>query len=160
MLSLIRCDDRLIHGQCMTVIVKEFNIARIVVVDDMTAGNPVLKTVFQTAVPSSMSAGVYTMAEAVGQIEEAMQNDVRTMLLMKSPAVYQKMLEQIEQLPKELMIGPMSSRKGTVSVNRNTNLLPEESNAIKNLVEAGVHVFFQQVPSEKKIEWDEVKSKF
>ena len=41
MLTLIRCDDRLIHGQCMTVIVKDYDIERILVVDDFTATNPI-----------------------------------------------------------------------------------------------------------------------
>lgn len=49
MLTLIRCDDRLIHGQCMTVIVKAYDIEEIIVVDNFTATNSVLKTVFQNS---------------------------------------------------------------------------------------------------------------
>lgn len=160
MLTLIRCDDRLIHGQCMTVIIKEFNIERIVVVDDVTASNPVLKTVFKTAVPPSMSADVFTVAECIGEVKTAMENTVKTMLLMKTPEVYREIQKQVEGLPKELVIGPMSSRKGTTPVNRNTNLLPQEAEAIRELTVMGVHVYFQQVPAEKRIEWDEVKDKF
>ena len=43
MISLVRCDDRLIHGQCMTVIVKAYDIQEIIVVDQFTATNAVLE---------------------------------------------------------------------------------------------------------------------
>ena len=41
MISLVRCDDRLIHGQCMTKIVKDYDIKKIMVIDEFTALNPV-----------------------------------------------------------------------------------------------------------------------
>ncbi len=37
MINLIRDDERLIHGQCMTQIVKTYDIQEIVVIDDATA---------------------------------------------------------------------------------------------------------------------------
>ena len=58
MICLVRCDDRLIHGQCMTVIVKAYDIQEIIVVDEFTATNAILKTVFKTAVPPSMKADI------------------------------------------------------------------------------------------------------
>lgn len=160
MLTLVRCDDRLIHGQCMTVITKEYDIQRILVVDDFTATNPILKTVFKTAVPSSMSADVFTVKDATKDIIEAMNNDVRTLLLMKSPIVYEELRKEVESLPLELNVGPMSNRKGTTPATPMAHLLPDEAEAIKQLVAQGVHVYFRQVPSQKTVEWDEIKSKF
>jgi len=51
---LVRCDDRLIHGQCMTVLVKGNQIERIIVVDNLTASNSILRSVFKAAVPADM----------------------------------------------------------------------------------------------------------
>ncbi len=160
MLVLVRCDDRLIHGQCMTVLIQEYDIHNILVVDDFTATNPILKTVFQTAVPPSITANVYTVQEAVPHVQAAMGSDMRTLVLMKSPIVYRQLLEAMPELPKELNIGPMSNRKGTTAVSSNTNLLPEEAQAVKDLVAANIHVYFRQVPSQKLVEWDEVKDRF
>lgn len=160
MLVLARCDDRLIHGQCMTVITKEYDIKEIIVVDDFTVTNPILKTVFETAVPTTMVANVFTVNDAKIKIEEAMTNQIRTLLLMKSPEVYQALYEQIENLPKELNIGPMSNRSGTISATATAHLLACEADAIKHLVAKGVHVYFRQVPSQKSVEWDEIKQNF
>ncbi|MDU5107849.1 PTS sugar transporter subunit IIB [Clostridium sp.] len=160
MLTLARCDDRLIHGQCMTVIIKEYDIERILVVDDFTAKNPILKTVFQKAMPSELKGDVYTIKDSVPEITEAMNNDERTLLLMKNPIVYMNLRKEVANLPLELNIGPMSNRRGTTPATQTAHLLPQEADAIKELTEEGVHVYFRQVPSQKTVEWDEVKDKF
>ena len=160
MICLVRCDDRLIHGQCMTVIVKAYDIQEIIVVDEFTATNAILKTVFKTAVPPSMKADVFTVPNAIPKIQEALGNEVRTMVLMKSPVVYVELLKAMEELPKELNVGPMTKRKGSVSVHPAINLIAEEGEAVKEAVSMGAHVFFSQVPEQGRIEWDEVKNKF
>ena len=160
MLTLARCDDRLIHGQCMTVIIKEYDIQHILVVDDFTASNPILKTVFQTAVPSNMIANVYTVKDAVLPIQEAMTNNKKTLLLMKNPIVYEQLIEVITDLPRELNIGPMSNRKGAIAATPQAQLLPEEAEAIKHLTAQGIRVFFRQIPTQKAVEWEEVKDRF
>lgn len=160
MIVLVRVDDRLIHGQCMTVIVKANHISRIIVVDDLTASNSILRKVFQSAVPADMTAGAYTRQQAVPLIKEAETDDVRTLVLMKSPEVYRDLLGMVEGLPKELNVGPMSKRKGTTQVTPTCHLLPQEAQAVKEAVAAGAHVYFQQVPSQPVVEWDDVKDRF
>ncbi|MCI6263073.1 MAG: PTS system mannose/fructose/N-acetylgalactosamine-transporter subunit IIB [Atopobiaceae bacterium] len=160
MIALVRCDDRLIHGQTMTVVVKDQKIDRIIVVDDFTATNSVLKAVFKTAVPPSMHANVYTVDQAVPKIEAAMSDDVRTLVLMKSPEVYAQLLEKVPNMPKELNVGPMSKRKGTTEVHAACHLLPKEAEAVKASVAKGAHIYFQQVPSQPRIEWADVEDRF
>ena len=155
MVVLVRCDDRLIHGQCMTVVVKGNHIERIIVVDDLTASNSILRSVFKAAVPADMKAGVYTVDEVAPLIEKAMGDDVRTLVLMKSPITYKRLLEKVPELPKELNVGPMSKRKGTTEVTPT-----DEAQAVKDVVDQGAHVFFQQVPSQPVVEWDDVKDRF
>ena len=160
MLTLIRCDDRLIHGQCMTVIVKAYDIEEIIVVDNFTATNSVLKNVFRTAVPPHMKSDVFTVDDSLPKIKEAMSNSVKTMVLMKSPTVFLELLLKMEQFPKELNVGPMTKRKDSISVHPAINLIKEESDAIKESVAMGAHIYFRQVPDQDLIEWEDVKDKF
>lgn len=160
MIVLVRCDDRLIHGQCMTVIVKEYDIKEIIVVDNFTATNAVLKTVFRSAVPSTMKADVFTVTDSIPKIKEALTNDVRTMVLMKSPLVYVELLKAMDDLPKELNVGPMTNRKGSTSITPAINLMPDEAEAVKEAVGMGAHVYFRQVPEQPLVEWEQVKDKF
>lgn len=160
MLTLVRCDDRLIHGQCMTVIVKHYDIQEIIVVDDFTATNSILRTVFRTAVPSSMKADVFTVTDSVPKIRESMNNNVKTLVLMKDPTVYLKLLESMEEFPKELNVGPMTNRKGAISVHPAIHITQLEGDAIKEAVALGAHVYFRQIPEQQTVEWEDVKQKF
>lgn len=160
MIVLVRCDDRLIHGQCMTVLVKGNRIEQIIVVDNLTASNSILRSVFKAAVPADMRAGVYTVDEAAPLIREAMGNSTRTLVLMKSPETYRDLLDRVDGLPLELNVGPMSKRKGTTEVHAAAHLLPVEAQAVRDVVARGARVYFQQVPSQPVIEWDDVKDRF
>ncbi len=103
---------------------------------------------------------MFTVPDALPKIREALDNNVRTMVLMKSPVVYVELLKAMEELPKELNVGPMTKRKGSVAVHPAINLIAEEAEAVKEAVSMGAHVFFSQVPEQGRIEWDEVKDKF
>ncbi len=56
--SIFRCDDRLIHGQCIVRVLNDFDVKKILLVDDFTATNPVLKNVYQMAVPPKVKVEV------------------------------------------------------------------------------------------------------
>lgn len=158
MIKLMRCDDRLIHGQFMTVVSREYDADNVIVIDDFTASNEILKSVFATAVPKSMKSGVYTKQNSIEQVRKALTDSTNTIVLMKEPAVFLFLLEHLPDLPKSLNIGPMSSRKGTLSVSHSTHLLSKEVEDIKELVSRGIDVYFRQVPSEKMTKWEDVKN--
>ena len=159
MIVLVRCDDRLIHGQCMTVIIHHYDVKRIIVVDDFTAGNSILRTVFQAAAPPGIDTKVYSVKDAAQPIREALDDDVRTLLLMKNPKTYPEIAAEVPDLPKEFNVGPMSNRKGTTAILSYINLLPDEAEAVRRIADSGVHVYFRQVPSQDTVEWDDVKNK-
>lgn len=79
---------------------------------------------------------------------------------MKSPIVYVELLKAMDELPKELNVGPMTKRKGSIAVHPAINLIQSEGDAVKEAVSMGAHVYFRQVPEQALIEWDEVKDKF
>lgn len=159
MICLIRCDERLIHGQCMQFIVSDYAIKDIIVVDDVTAANPVLKTIFSTAVPPTIHAEVYTVKEAIAKIEEAKTNTVNTLLLMKHPRTLLAIMDEVEGLPSELNIGPQMARSGVKCVDFAT-LHPQDVDACKQLSDRGVHVFFNSIGASGAVtEWSSIVSK-
>ncbi len=159
MIKLVRCDERLIHGQCMQFIVSDYQIKRIIVVDDSTATNPILKSIFETAVPKQLTANVYTVADSLSHISQALTDEVSTLLLMKNPRTYVQLLGQIDDLPKSLNIGPQMAKNGVKCVDYAT-LHPEDVQACTDLNEQGVHVFFNAIGASGSVtEWTAVAGK-
>lgn len=159
MISLIRCDERLIHGQCMQFIVSDYSIKRIIVVDNTTAMNPVLKTIFTTAVPKALKADVYTVEQATEEIKGAFTDSTNTLLLMKNPRTLVQVRENVADLPNELNIGPQMARDGVKCVDFAT-LHPEDVAACKELAAQGVRIYFNSIGASGSVtEWTSVANK-
>lgn len=160
MVGLIRCDDRLIHGQCIFRVLNDYKIKRILLIDDITASNAVLKSIYELAAPANVETKILTSEEAIGHVEAAVNDDVSTLVLFKFPKVALELFTKIEGLKKELNIGPMSNRTGTKKVTIFSHILEEEAEDIEKLSGMGVRVYFQQVDDEKAVEWSKAREEF
>ena len=160
MINLIRCDDRLIHGQCMTRLVQHFGIKHILVVDDFTANDPTMKAVIQMIAMPGMKNEAFTVQDAIEPIRQAIHDKVGTMIVFRFPLIAKTLFDQIEDLPKSLMIGPVQKQSDqAVSVQPGTYLEQNEIAALAELSERGVDVYFQVVPDMKRISFQEFKAK-
>ena len=161
MLKLVRCDDRLIHGQCMTYIINEYAIRNIIVVDEFTATNLIIKSIFTAAIPKSISASVHTLVSSKEAIEVALKDDSSTLLLMKKPQTFVQLREMVESLPDSLNIGPQTIRNGCKICTSYAALNQEEADACKTLTHQGVRVYFNSIGSSAKfVEWASVEKLF
>lgn len=160
MIKLVRCDDRLIHGQCVLRIIPRYEVTDIIVVDNETASNPIVKKIFLMAAPKGVRTQPVTVAEAVPLIKAAMQDSSHTLLLMKTPETMAQLLEQIPDLPKELNIASLPSTPGKTKIATGIYFNEAQMNAVKKMDEEGVHIYLQLVPDDPKIEWANIKSNY
>lgn len=61
MISMMRIDDRLIHGQVAVMWSKELGISRIIVASDVIAKNEIQVSALKMAAPSGIKAAVMPM---------------------------------------------------------------------------------------------------
>lgn len=160
MIKLIRCDDRLIHGQCVTQIIPAHEIKEVIAIDDATATNSLLKKVFMMAAPKGVKATPVTFAEAVPMVREAVGNDVNTLVLMRVPEQMEQLLEAVPDLPKELNVASVPPSPGKIEIAPAIFFSPEQLEATKRMGDNGVHIWFQLIPTKPAIEWDSIKSKY
>ena len=156
MISLIRCDDRLIHGQCVVRVLSDFKIHHIVVIDDFVAGNSVLKSIFMMAAPEGIKTDIFTTEEAGGHLQAYAVAPEAVLLLMKSPETALALFTRCAALKKELNIGPISNRPNTKKATMYCYLTPEETEAIQQLDALGVRVYFNQVTDQPTVEWKDM----
>lgn len=160
MIKLIRCDDRLIHGQCVTQIIQAYEVQDIIVVDDYTASTPVMKRIFQMAVPKGITAYPVTFEESLDQIRGAIANDRNTLILMRTPDILWRLMQQIEGLPKEFNIASVAPGAGKTEITSYAFFSPVELEAVQKMDEAGVHIWLQLIPSKARVEWSSIKNKY
>jgi mannose/fructose/N-acetylgalactosamine-specific phosphotransferase system component IIB len=160
MIRLLRCDDRLIHGQCVVRVISDFGIGHIVVADDFVADNPVLANVFLLAAPSGIKTDVLSVRAAASRIPELDAESDNVLILMRSPESALAIFQAAPALKKELNIGPMSNRPDTKKATMYCSLTIAEQNAIRSLAAMGVRVYFNQVISQKFVEWADIAQQF
>lgn len=154
-ITVLRCDDRLIHGQCIVKVLNDYKIDYIILVDAFTASNPVMSNIYKMSVPPNVHLDVASAGTAVELIQKASESSERTLVLVKDPVIALELQSSCDVLPKALNIGPMSNRKGTKKATYFSYLLDSEAQACKKLQTMGVRVYFQQVPGEKEVEWND-----
>ncbi|MDO4378461.1 MAG: PTS sugar transporter subunit IIB [Erysipelotrichia bacterium] len=162
MINLIRCDDRLIHGQCMVRLIPDFKIKHIIVIDDFTASNPTMKMVVEKIAMPGIKNEVHTVETAIEPIKQAMNDNVGTLIVFRFPEIARELFDKIADLPKSLMVGPVQKQTNdAVQVNIGTFLTATQFENLSYIKkEKGVDVYFQTVPGMKKVSWEEVEKYF
>ncbi len=159
MIKACRVDDRLIHGQVQTQWIAEYNINRIIIIDDAVAKDTITLQILKIAKPNNVDLVVCDTERAMGLIEkDAKQANARTFVIFKTITTANVMMNKGLKIT-ELIVGPTSSKKDAVQMQKNTYFTQEEIDAAKNLLSGGVDVEFQLLPSEPKVSLKKVLEK-
>lgn len=107
-ISTIRIDDRLIHGQIVTKWIKHADASSILVIDDNSAANPMMKTILSLAVPSGITLHVLSKEDAISFIKNDTSR-TKTLIIMKNPKEMLSFIELGMDLSNyEVILGNMS----------------------------------------------------
>ena len=152
--TFVRIDDRMIHGQTVTRWAKEYPCDGLIAVNDAAASNKVLIQAYKGA--SDKKA----FKEKSGKVTES---DSRYFLITKNPIDMKEILVDQGYVPgnvKEIIVGPANDRPGAVKLGNNQSITQEEAEAIEAIEKAGYKVKFQLLPDVSIGYWSDFKSKF
>lgn len=150
-IEFVRVDDRLIHGEVVTAWVPTYRINHIIIVDDTVATDPFQKRVLKALSPAKVRVDAFTVAEAVTDLNKPWNEKERILLLAKSPVAYAQLAEAGIDLP-QVNLGGMGIRGERKTFVKNVACDETEIQAIRKLVDKGIHVFYQLVPEQRVIE--------
>src|SRR5690625_835512 len=154
-LSLVRVDDRLIHGQVIAVWVRALNPSIIVIADDGTAADEFLAEVIELAAPPGVDVEVHTVADAVPRIIELAESPTRAFVLVRSPVSALELRKQ--GAPKDVLnVGGIGSAPGRKPLYRNISAGPEELAAMHELESMGTRVQLQIVADDTPVPFKNV----
>lgn len=148
MISLIRIDDRLIHGQVMAAWVRTLGVTHILVIDDATAADPFNQQVMQLAMPATVTLTISTIAAAAGHLAWAETNTARTLVLLPGVAAASAVYRQHPF--SALNVGGVGMAPGRKLIWRSIAASDEEVAQLRALRNAGVDVYLQMIPSDQR----------
>lgn len=157
MISLVRVDNRLIHGQVVEAWFPHLGVDRVAVADDESAKSPLVRAAMGLAVPASIEVWVHPLAET--DFETLRTDGIRTLLLFRDVAgVTQAMGRGL--LPVHLNLGNVHYATGRRQVSASVFLSPEELRQLKALSDRGTRVEARGVPSDRPVEYPEISERF
>ena len=148
MISLIRIDDRLIHGQVMAVWARVLNIDQILVADDATAADPFTQQIMQLAMPASIQLRVATVEQAASLLAQAETDTTRTLVLLKSVDAAARLYKSYRYC--ELNVGGIGMAPGRKLIWRSVAASGGELLSLQQLRDLGVDVYWQMIPTDEK----------
>lgn len=99
MISMLRIDDRLIHGQVAFVWTKHLEVNRIIVANDSVAKNDIQKMSLKMAVPDTIKCSILTLDEAINVLNDPRGKSLKILIVVNNPADARKIIEKVDDVP-------------------------------------------------------------
>lgn len=148
---LARVDDRLIHGEVVSVWTPSLSANRIIVADDGVAADKFNSRVIKLLAPAGVKVNVYTVDEAAQRLMKDPVAGEKIIVLAKTPITFEQMYKQGVAL-KSVNLGGMGIRDERTPFIKNVACSPEERESIKTMLEDGISVYYQLVPEQQVID--------
>lgn len=149
-ISFVRIDDRLIHGQVVTIWSKECGCNRIMACSDEVAADDLRKQMLlQVALPG-IKAYVVPIEKAIESYKDPKYDSFKTLFLFTNPADILRMIEGGVNI-KSVNIGGMCYKEGKKQIAGGISVSSTDVKAFKKLHEKGIELELRQVVKDKKV---------
>jgi len=149
-LVLVRIDDRLIHGQVVTQWMSAVHGSRILIIDEQLLKNAMMVRMLKAVAPTGITVDVKSMADAIEDLKQETEKKENLVILVKVPEVLEALIDNGITIPKIILggIGLTPQRK---RFNKNVSASPDEVACMKRIIQKGVPMYYQLVPSDKAV---------
>lgn len=157
MISLVRVDNRLIHGQVVEAWLPHLKVSRVVVADDEAAQSPLIRAAMGLAVQPSVEVQI----KPLNQVDFAAlsADGTRTLLLLRT---IQDVVAAVERGLKvgSLNLGNVHFEAGRKQVSPSVFLSRADLDRLKMLAGAGAEVEARAVPSDRPVTLSDIADRF
>ncbi len=153
--SLVRIDDRLIHGQIATQWLKFAHGNKVLIVDDKVPEQQLQVRILKVAAPPGVKVLIKNVADSIEFCKKDPKPDESIVVLVKVPEVIEQLLDAGIEM-KEVVLGGMGFKEGRKRLNKNVSASEEEIECMKRIVSKGVNLYYHLVPEEAPQSLDRV----
>ena len=157
MISHVRIDSRLIHGQVVEAWLPMLKVSRVVVADDEAASSPLMRAAMGLAVPPGVEVAISRLDEVPFATLD--QDSVRTLLLLRDMQALLRARARGLRL-RQLNLGNIHHAPGRRPVSASVYLSAEEVEQLRALSASGVEVEARGVPTDRPIGFAEMAERF
>ncbi|WP_373127983.1 PTS system mannose/fructose/N-acetylgalactosamine-transporter subunit IIB [Dielma fastidiosa] len=159
MIEMLRLDERLIHGQVATQWLRALSVDSVIVVDDNSANNKMLRNALMLATPSNLKTVVKTCEEAIAILTDKRCVN-RKVFVVTGKVSYLKQITDACNDIKLLVVGNYGSINAE-KVKREKRaptvyLTEEERSVLAGICEYDYPCYYWEVPAKDKIDLSKI----
>lgn len=149
MITLLRVDHRLLHGQVAFSWTQYVGADCILIANDNVPDNELRKTTIKLAKPPSVKLVIKNINDSIESIKSGVTDKYNLFIVVESVNDAWRIASAVEEI-KSINLGGIKAKEGSKNISKAINLLPEEVEQLQQLVGKGVEVEIRQVPNDRK----------
>ncbi len=164
MITLVRLDERLIHGQIAIKWSRYTGVDRIIVANDIASSNEIIRNSLMMAAPSICKTAIKSVEDTIKMLENPKAAEHKILLIVSNPDDLIRILENVSDI-EAVNIGnygrmePKTSAGNREAYTKNIYLYPEEVDKLHRVKELGFDAFIQTIPDDPQESLEKVLSK-
>ena len=149
MITLLRVDHRLLHGQVAFSWTQYVGADCILIANDNVPEDELRKTTIKLAKPPSVKLVIKNINDAIESIKSGVTDKYHLFIVVELVNDAWRIASAVEGI-KSINLGGIKAKEGSKNISKAINLLPEEIEQLQQLVGKGVEVEIRQVPNDRK----------
>ena len=149
MITLLRVDHRLLHGQVAFSWTQYVGADCILIANDNVPDDELRKTTIKLAKPPSVTQVIKNINDSIESIKSGVTDKYNLFIVVESVNDAWRIASAVEEI-KSINLGGIKAKEGSKNISKAINLLPEEIEQLQQLVGKGVEVEIRQVPNDRK----------
>ncbi|SER89294.1 PTS system, mannose-specific IIB component [Propionibacterium cyclohexanicum] len=162
MISMVRIDDRLVHGQVAVMWSKALNINRILVVSDEIAKNEIQISALMMAAPGNAKVSVRSLDKAVGILKDPRAAGLRILVITNDPKYVLGLAKALDD-KFVLNVANYGRINGSVSdklkISDSVYLTEADRQVFEEISAEGIEIIHQPLPDDPKLEFTKLMGK-
>lgn len=150
MLTLLRADDKLLHGQVAFSWVRNLKIQMVLIADDHIAHDEFMKMTLGLSKPSGVHLQILEIDEAIAYLKENLNSPMHIMAIVNSIENSYRIIKQIPQI-SSLNLGSLRERYDTKIISESVALRDDEINLCKALLDEGKEIEIRMRYDDNKV---------
>ncbi len=149
-IMLTRIDDRLIHGQVTTGWSKEFQISRIIVINNDISKDTIRVKLLKQVSPPNITSHVVNIKKFIKVYNNPKYFGEKVLLLFTNPKDIIKIIQKGVKI-KSINIGGISYQKGKKQITNAVSVNKDDIKSFYKLHKMNIELEIRKVPNDKKI---------
>lgn len=149
MISLLRIDDRLLHGQVALAWSPALGVDCILVANDKVASDDFQKMALGLAKPANTKLLVKSVSDVISILNNSRYASIKMLVLVNQVKDAYLIASQVKDV-KSVNFGGIRTKTGAKSISKAVSLTEEDMVYVRKLIDQNVELEIRQLPTETK----------